>query len=145
MKAISPKIQDAAAGFYPKFFKNLNAGATYTLESFPGMYRKTLFGMKGLFSENELKLIVDIFNSTMLTPVLAGEHLVWSVQDSIELEHVDKKWEVKKEIILQKISKLHLFEKACIEIWANGFWYNSDDTPQDLDKYIKLLCATNSV
>jgi len=140
MKAISPKIQDAAAEFYPQFFKNLNAGATYTLESFSGMYRKTLFGMKGLFSENELKLIVDIFNATMLTPILAGEHLAGSAQDSIELEHVDNKWDVKKEVILGKISKLQVFERACIEIWANGFWYNSDDTSEnDLGAWIEIL------
>jgi len=29
----------------------------------------------------------------MLTPGLAGEHLAGNVQDSIELEFIDKKWD----------------------------------------------------
>ena len=138
MKAIAPKIQDATADFYPTSFKNLNAGVTYTLESFPGMYRKTLFKMKGLFSENELKFIVDIFKATMLTPGLAGEHLAGNVQDSIELEFIDKKWDVEKEEILQKISKLRLFERSCLEIWAKSFWYNAGER-KDLNTWIKIL------
>ena len=127
MKAIAPKINDTAAEFYPLFFKTLNAGVRYTTEAFPTLYKRTLSNLAGVFSEDELFLVIDVFNATMLTPMLAGVHLAGNVQDGIKLDGLDKKWNVNKDVFLTKIKNLHLFDAACIEIWANGFWYGGLD------------------
>ena len=129
-KAIAPRINTNTAKFYQLCFKNLNSGATYALESFPGLYMKSLEKMKGMFEPNELKFIVELNMSTMLIPGLAGEHLAGNV--SVEFECGDKKW---KEEILKKISKLDLFQRSCLEIWAKSFWYRAGE--KDLESWIQ--------
>jgi hypothetical protein len=132
-KAIAPHISEASAKFYAEIFANLHTGATYALDSFPPLYRRTLQDLKGIFLEPELMLMIDVFNSTALTPALAGQHLEIQVADGIELDGLDEKWKVDKEKILKKISALPLFSAACLEIWANGFWYANEDDQKDLD------------
>ena len=126
MKAISPKINDSTAEFYPDFFRSLNAGAVYVLEIFPRLYQRTLHDMKGKFSESELSLMIDVMNATMLTPQSAGYHLTGNVSDGIALDGLDTKWEIDGPALNKKMGALSPFEAACLEIWANGFWYAKD-------------------
>ena len=123
MKAISPKISDVAAEFYPSVFSTLHSGATYTLESFPRLYQRTLHNLKGRFERNELMLMVDVMNATALTPGMAGHTLLGNVPDGISLDGLDEKWEIDGPALNEKMSTLHPFDAACLEIWANGFWY----------------------
>ena len=123
MKAISPKISDNAAEFYPSLFSNLHSGAIYTLEAFPRLYQRTLHSLKGRFSRGELMLMVDVMNATALTPGMAGHTLLANVPDGIALDHLDEKWEIDDPALNEKMAGLHPFEAACLEIWANGFWY----------------------
>ena len=123
MKAISPKINDSTAEFYPGLFRSLNGGAVYALEAFPTLYRRTLHEMKGMFAKEELSLTIDVFNSTALTPGMAGQHIDAQVEDGIDLDHLDKKWDVDRDKILWTLHARTAFQKACLEIWANGFWY----------------------
>ena len=142
MKKISPRITPHTAEFLPTLGSTLNWVAEYTLNSFPTIYRKALHELKGVFSSNELKLIIDVFNSTSLTAQIAGQHLRGNVEDGIALDHLDSKWEVDKEEILKKTRALKLFDCVCLELWANSFWYaqkHQEDKNRDLDEYIKTL------
>jgi hypothetical protein len=132
-KAIAPHISEASAEFYAENFSTLHAGTTYALDLFPALYRRTLQDLKGIFIEPELMLMIDVFNATALMPQLAGQHLEIQVADGIELDGLDEKWKVDKKSILKKIETLPIFSAACIEIWANGFWYANEEAQKDLD------------
>jgi hypothetical protein len=123
MKKIGPNISDAAAEWYPSLFSNLHAGATYILEALPRLYQRTLYEMKGVFSEGELSLMIDVMNGTMLTPQLAGQQIGANVSDGIALDHLDKKWEIDGKALNEKLAGLSPFQLACLEIRASGFWY----------------------
>ena len=127
-KAIAPPISEASAKFYADQFTTLNYGTTYTLDSFPVLYQHTLHDLKGVFSEPELMLMIDVFNATALMPQLAGQHFEIQVRDGIELDGLDEKWKIDKEALLKKIEALPIFSIACLEIWANGFWYADEKT-----------------
>ena len=122
-KATAPRIDSKAAEFYPGVFSSLNAGMIYVIEAFPDVYRRTLHGLRGQFARGELMLLIDVFNATMLTPGHAGQHLLIQVEDGIDLDKLDEKWGVTKGDLVAKIERLPLFSLACLEIWANGFWY----------------------
>ena len=138
---IGPKIEAATKEFLADSFANANAGATFVLESFKPLYRKTLEEVVGIFESNELKLIIDIFNGHMLNASMAGQEIWWSVAEGIKYDALDVKWEISKDNILSKIENLTCYQKACLEIWANGFWYGGDPEKKQLDieKHVGLL------
>ena len=132
-KAIAPHISEASAKFYAENFTTLHAGSTYALDSFPTLYRRAFHDLKGVFSEPELMLMIDVFNSTALMPQLAGQHLEIQVADGIKLDGLDEKWKIDKKEMLKKIAALPIFSLACLEIWANGFWYADENGKKDKD------------
>lgn len=89
-------------------------------------------------------LIVDVFNATALTPMMAGQQIDINVADGIALDHLDKKWEIDGAALNAKIASLTIYEAACLEIWANGFWYGKnqvDSDNQDVEGWVKTLEA----
>ena len=132
-KAIAPHISEASAKFYADQFTTLNYGTTYTLDSFPVLYQHTLHDLKSVFSEPELMLMIDVFNATALMPQLAGQHFEIQVRDGIELDGRAEKWKIDRDVMLKKIAALPIFSLACLEIWANGFWYGNEENQKDLD------------
>ena len=144
---VGPRIEEKTKDFILKCFENPNSGATYLIESFPNLYRITLLELKGLFETNELKLIIDVYNGHMINNEMAGQALYFGIHDGCFYDCLDSKWEIDKEKLLKKIDKLTIYQKACIEIWANGFWYGGNNTekkPLDLDKHVAALAIQQS-
>jgi hypothetical protein len=139
-RPVTPRISPQVGDWLEKTFSSRTSGAEYTLEAFYHLYRKTLAGVRGRFDQGELCLMLDVFNGTYLTPMIAGEHLLINAVDGMALDGLDEKWEVDRELFTGKLKSLTQIEAACLEIWATGFW-RGGDTGKDLDieKYIKWL------
>jgi hypothetical protein len=137
----APRVSEGAAQFYPTIFSSLNAGLEFTIEGFPVLYRRTLHGLKGRFEQKELSLMIDVFKATMLTPQMAGQHLAAQVADGIALDRLDQKWGIDGNALNNKIASLTVFEAACLEIWANGFWYRhtSELACEELEGWIEQI------
>jgi len=140
-KPIAPQISETAAEFYPHHFRSLNFGATYVLEAFPILYRRALYGLRGLFDEPELKLMIDVFEAAGwadLTVGLAGRRLAIQCRDGMEIHGLDKKWGVDKDEFSKKLEGLTIFQAACLEVWAHGFWHGKQ-RDDDMDAWIEQL------
>lgn len=139
-KIINSQISDRAATWYRDNFRTATSGATYALEAFYGLCRNGLAEVKrAQFTGGELGLIIDVTNSLMLTPGIAGQHLSASVSDAIALDGADQKWGVKREEIIGKLETLSLSGHIALEIWAKGFWERHSRREIDLDDYIAQL------
>lgn len=137
---IGPAISEATEKFLKENFGNLNSGAVYTLDSWPGLYARTLHDLKGKFSRGELILILDVFNGLWLNPELAGQHIQPQVEDGIDLNGLDAKWQVDKETILNKLRDLRIFSLACLEIWARAAWKNGEAEKEGgFERWVKRL------
>jgi len=148
-KKTAPRIQESTATFIQDRFKTLNSGLEYVADAFPVLYKRAMAELKGSFTRSQLSLIIDVFNATALTPSMAGQHIAISVSDGIALDGLDKKWDVNADEINNQIAALTHFQAACLEIWANGFWYGSgspeDETGNlDLDAHVDELAANES-
>ena len=138
MKKITPRISDNTVEFLQNNFKNLNAGSEYLLNSVPTVTRVYAgYQLKGTFAAEELQLMIDVMNSTMLSPQLAGQQLKANVEDGIALDHLDTKWEVDGNSLIAKINDMSVPEIFFLEIWIQGFWVQSDEI--ELEDYIKEL------
>jgi len=142
-KNIAPRITPECRAYLTENFKNANSGAEYTLESANALYRQTLIGLKCRFSSDELKLMIDAMNATMLKTQMthiSGKQLTGNVWTGMALDGLDEKWNVDAAYLTSKLRSCHIFETHCLEILANGFWFGGDVTKQlDIEKYIKPL------
>ena len=136
-KPTTLKITEQAAEFYQQTFPNLHAGAVFILESFPTLYRRTLHDLRGVFTLGELKLLVEVFAvSASLTPDYSGQQLSIKVQNGVKFsDDLGGKYTVDEAVLMQKLSKLSIFNAACLEIWAKGGWHiikSADSSGGDL-------------
>lgn len=141
-KRTAPRIGEQAEKFYVGHFSSLNGGMEYIAGAIPQLYRLTMHNLRGRFTRGELMLMIDVFNATALTPMLAGQQLDIQVADGIALDELDKKWEIDGGALNNKIADLTIFEAACLEIWANGFWYGKaqvDADSQDIEAWAGQL------
>ena len=122
MLKIGPRISEKTSEWLTCQFSSRNAGAEYLLEVVPQLYRRTLRDLRGRFTPGELSLMLDCMNATMLTPQLAGQQLAINCIDSMELDLTAEKWSVDRQAFTERLQALSLWESACLEIWARGFW-----------------------
>jgi len=140
MKKIAPQIDQSSADFLAENFRSLNFGATYVLDAFRPLYRHTLDHIRKHFARGELMLMLDCMNGTALTAGFAGQHLQLNVYDAMKLDGLDKKWGVNRARLNNELESLTIFERACIEIWANGFWYGGPGSEgRDIEEYVAAL------
>jgi len=123
---IGPRISAAAKDFYAGHFSSVNAGASYVLEAWPGLYRATMIEMRGLFSRNELMLFLDVSNGRVLTSGMAGYHLLADVFHAVNLDGSGLRWGIDKTELLAKLSGLLRFQIAVLELWAQESWRRED-------------------
>jgi len=143
-KKTAPRINESTATFIQNQFKTLNSGLEYVADAFPVLYKRAMSEIKGKFTRSQLSLVIDVFNATALTPSIAGQHLAISVSDGIALDGLDSKWGIDADELNNQIAGLTHFQAACLEIWANGFWYGNGspvdgDGNLDLDTHVNEL------
>lgn len=123
MKKIGPRVSETTEKFLKTNFKSLSGGAEYCLEAMPAVARKFMgLDFKGRLSREELYLIIDVMNGTMLSPQIAGQHIPLNVEDGIALDHLDQKWEVDGPALVEKLKAMSTPELFFLEIWVQGFW-----------------------
>ncbi|MBA7531760.1 hypothetical protein ES705_23981 [subsurface metagenome] len=122
------------------YFITVRTGTEYILDAFAPLFLLTLSGLRGKFTDDELKLIIDTFIAAALTPWLAGRYIIDFCSDTINRDGIYKNWCVDKETFLEKLRSLTIFQAACLEIWASGFWYGDPRGNElDFDEWIKKL------
>lgn len=133
MPTVTARISDTAATWLAANCRNKTSGAEYILDAWPTLYARTLLDLRGKFTGNEIALLIDTFNGTMLTPQLAGQHLILSAADSMELDRTDEKWNVEPKDFLTRLAALSHFERAVLELFVRAYW-ESDETGDGLKK-----------
>lgn len=127
------RVTERSAAILKTYFRSLNAGGEYLINMFPGLFDKSLIGLKGKFEAKELALMIHGMKSVsslyggkpMMNPEAAG----FQMQNAVQINGGG-------EDLLQKIRNLHLFDMVCLEVWAIGFWYQKE---KDIKAYCRML------
>lgn len=91
------------------------------------------------FTRGEQLMLIDIFNGTMLTPQILGQHLTVQIEDSFALYPgmYEEKWIVDRTEMTEKIISLDPISAIFLELWAVGYWAIHDpDREGMLDAYV---------
>lgn len=133
-------LTNMATEHAPATFGNAIMGIDYAVKAFSRLYRKALMDIIGTFEKNELLLMLDNMNGVMLTPAIAGQHIVHNVLDGIALDGLDKKWKIDADTIKEKLVSLTDMQLIALELWCRAFWevtYHSDNS--NIEDYVKQL------
>jgi len=144
----TPPLNKQSRWFIVDNFESNSQGVHYALEALPVLYQAALKEIKGKFLYDELSFILDVFNGAAINPQTAGQTLIARCEHKIELDRLDKKWRVNKKQFLNALRSLSYFQRAALEIWANGYWHGrtkENKAPEDtksletLHAHLKLL------
>jgi hypothetical protein len=122
MRKTSPRIQEEPAAWFEDHFKTLNAGLEFYANSLPGIHKRTLFELRGHFSEAELMLVLEVMNGKSITRGAAGLTLFVACEDGIRVKQLDRKWGVGRDSFLDRLKNLRHWDAVTLEMWAAGFW-----------------------
>lgn len=126
---VSARTRKSTETFFKgRILKGSGAISSLVLDSFPGLFKRTIAGIKDIFTREELLTILSACNGRQIDP----EVLV--LKDIPPMKHEFKNFSVQK--LREKLSSLSYPELFIIEIWANTFWYESSVT-EDPEEYIK--------
>lgn len=135
---VTPRLDESTIEFMLKYFPSLNRGVEHFVNSMPVIVGKTLHQIKGVFSENELQLLVEAMNGANLSTKNTS-NLQGSVQDAIEAFDLDIEFKVDSVKIIDKLNRLSLLELLSLEIFLYGFWYGVTKEHDSVDQYIEGL------
>ena len=125
-------------------FERKSPGAEMVLEMAQGLYRRMMRDLKGVFTEEELLLMIDVLNSTLLTPRMAGEHLLADCEDAIKLDGLDGLHGVDPGKFLEKLRGLSPYQVAWLEIWVKAYWWHHEEHG-DPREYVESLAGNDRV
>lgn len=90
------------------------------------------------FTRGEQAMLIDIFNGSLLTPGILGQHLIAQVEDSFALypQVYEAKWGVTQTEMMDKTISLDPVAAAFVELWAVGFWALNTGAAGELEEYL---------
>lgn len=101
----------------------LSPKATEIVNTIIDLIEQTKEGIKNVFTENEAFLMCDANNSVMATPSLDFKsQLSLSLEDSIDIDKLDVKWDVDKTVLLGKISGLSTAQACTVLRMCKEYW-----------------------
>jgi hypothetical protein len=122
MTHIGPRIPEFSRDRMGQLWPTANRGAEWLLASFPNLYDRTLAEMRGYFTKEELSLIVDAADLTVLLPEMAGQILLFFLQDKMALPTLEANYPtVDIDQLAEKVGKLRHYQRAMLEIWAQAY------------------------
>lgn len=112
-------------------------GLLQTTESFFAQRRLAKKDLKGIFTEAELKALLDMHNGTIFEPKIAQKTtLVGEIEDSELYENTLTNWAVDKEVLVTKVNKLTELQAFWMQFECWAFWYVEQTEIKDLDKFV---------
>jgi len=146
---VGVRIKPSSAKFYWDNFYNTTSGATFVLEFFPVIYRRTIAELKGRFDSFELRAILSMMKGAYISPKHLGRGFIERLEENMILKDVphDISLSEAKETVT-KFKGLTAMQYAVLELWANLFWDPDSPEPNDaedehrqMDGYVSELLA----
>ena len=131
---VNVRLEAEAAEALGAYADTLTGAATLACGLMPIVVARGLAELRGRFTEAELKLVLDALNGVGLgllySPsgaALAGQHLVITVRDAIELNAADAKWGVFGSTLVEKLEGLSVLHRIALELWTVRLWRACED------------------
>ncbi|MCT4602472.1 MAG: hypothetical protein N4A59_06185 [Marinifilum sp.] len=139
-KYINARIFKETASKLEKLFGKETTGVAFAAEIYTPLSYQMLKDVKGVFSEKELKAMIDNHNGTMPDFQFMGKQfLVAHCQDGDTYEGMAEKWEIDINDLVSKIENcsnagIFYFHSEIFRFWNDKAAYN-----QNLELFVKTF------
>lgn len=138
MPQVAARISSDHERWLKEYFKTKSAGAEFILPWAVDTFFRALNGIKSIFSEAELKTIIEAHKDVRLLPQQSkGTYLHLRVLDACENSMAHTKYGASKTNIEIKLKRLTDTQATALMIWATAFWMSKENPSQDLAEYVK--------
>ena len=138
MPQVAARISSDHERWLKEYFKTKSAGAEFILPWAVDTFFRALNGIKSIFSEAELKTIVEAHKDARLIPDQSKvTYLHLRVLDACENSMAHNKYGASKTNIEVKLKRLTDTQATALMIWATAFWLSKENEDIDLSEYVK--------
>jgi hypothetical protein len=107
------------------------------LKTYDSLQYISLAELRGMFTEAEVLLIADVLNGYWYIPANPKHQLVSNVYDGITDNGLDKKWNVDKQALLNKLSSLSQFHSHVVLATVIQCWECTNYMDNTLDDLLR--------
>lgn len=90
------------------------------------------------FLPAEISLITDCLNGTVFSDAMSVGMLYGEIEDGIQLDKLDEKWEVDGQALVEKLNRLTYTQNLAIIDAVERYWYQiGEDQSPDISKILE--------
>ena len=138
MPQVAARITPDHEKWLKDYFRTKSAGAEFILPWAVDTFFRALNGIKSLFSEPELKTIVEAHKDIKLLPDQSRlAYLQLRIQDACDLDLLHTRHGASKVNLEAKLKRIDDTQATALMIWATAFWVSKEVDATSLEEYIK--------
>ena len=139
MPQVAARITGDHERWLKEYFKTKSAGAEFILPWAVDTFFRAINGIKAIFSEPELKTIVEAHKDIRLLPDQSRlAYLQLRVQDACDLSLVHTKYGASKGNLEAKLKRLDDTQATALMVWATAFWVSKECDAENMNEYVKI-------
>lgn len=137
MPQVAARINDDQEKWLKDYFRTKSAGAEFILPWAVDTFFRALTVIRAMFTEAELKTIVESHKDTRLMPDHTRlSYLLVRVIDVCDTNGLHKKHGASRTSLETKIKQLDDTQATALMIWAAAFWVSKNCSSANLDSYV---------
>ena len=139
MKNVTIRCDEETISRAEKLYGAKVTGLQIAVEAYFEIQRRTLFELKGRFSESEIMAIVDNMNGSMISPEFASsaDILMSHLRDGNTYEGLFAKWKIDASDFESRIMALTSAQTWVLMDAVRRFWDNESTEEDALAKFAK--------
>jgi len=138
MPQVAARITPDHEKWLKDYFRTKSAGAEFILPWAVDTFFRALNGIKSLFSEPELKTIVEAHKDVKLLPDQSRlAYLQLRIQDACDLDLIHTRHGASKVNLEAKLKRIDDTQATALMIWATAFWVSKEVDAASLEEYVK--------
>ena len=137
MPQVAARINDDQEKWLKDYFRTKSAGAEFILPWAVDTFFRALSVIRAMFTEAELKTIVEAHKETRLMPDHTRlSYLLVRVIDVCDTNGLHKKHGASRTSLETKLRQLDDTQATALMIWAAAFWVSKNCSSENLDSYV---------
>ncbi len=137
MPQVAARINDDQEKWLKDYFRTKSAGAEFILPWAVDTFFRALGAIRAMFTEAELKTIVESHKDTRLMPDHTRlSYLLVRVMDVCDTNGLHKKHGASRTSLETKLKQLDDTQATALMIWAAAFWVSRNCSAESLDTYV---------
>lgn len=109
---------------------NFSGALNQTVERYEEILKQARAQLLELLTEKEMALILDVLNGTLFTEPISIHMVYGEVEDGINMEGLDQKWEINGKELIEKTRNLNYAEKVALVDATERWWASTGEGKQ---------------